>query len=139
MSLEVNTSCLQEHKIAQKSIWQIFVHELVHHLPYGTLSVSLALMLLSLISVLFDLSCISLHHHYHDQVNDACGMTSGVDILFHSFHFAHILFAASGTMVTFHRYSKNIFAGIIIGVISSVVFCTIADILLPYAAGRLLG
>jgi len=138
MSLEVNTSCLQAHNISRKSIWEIFSHELVHHLPYGTLSVALALMLLSMISVLFGLAAISAHH-VHDHAHDACGMVSGMDILFHSFHFAHILFAASGTMVTFYRYSKNVVAGILVGVVSSVVFCTIADILLPYAAGRLLG
>lgn len=138
MSLEVNTSCLEAHNISRKSIWEIFSHELVHHLPYGTLSVSLALMLLSLITVLFGLGSIS-SHHVHDHADHACGMISGMDILFHSFHFAHILFAASGTMVTFYRYSKNLVAGIIVGVVSSVVFCTLADILLPYAAGRLLG
>jgi len=138
MSLEVNTSCLQEHKISRKSIWQIFVHELVHHLPYGTLSVSLALMLLSLITVLFDLSAF-VAHGCQGHMHDNCGMTSGLDILFHSFHFAHILFAASGTMVTFYRYSSNVLAGIIVGIVSSVVFCTVADILLPYVAGRLLG
>lgn len=138
MSLEVNTSCLDAHHISRKSIWNIFSHELVHHLPYGTLSVALALMLLSMISVLFGLSNLC-SHHVHDHAQYACSMLSGMDILFHSFHFAHILFAASGTMVTFYRYSKNVFAGIIVGVLSSVVFCTLADILLPYAAGRLLG
>jgi len=68
MSLEVNTSCLEVHNISRKSIWEIFSHELVHHLPYGTLSVSLALMLLSLISVLFWLAPLSSHHaHYHSE------------------------------------------------------------------------
>ncbi len=138
MSLEVNTSCLQEHHISRKSMWQIFAHELGHHIPYGTVSVAFALMLLSMISVLFNLSEMA-HHHIHDSVDHVCGMSSGLDILFHSFHFAHILFAASGTMITFYRYSRNLWAGILIGIISSVVFCTIADILLPYAAGRLLG
>lgn len=138
MSLEVNNSCLDAQHISRKSIWDIFSHELVHHLPYGTLSVSIALMLLSLITVLFGLSAASAHH-VHDHATGACGMISGMDILFHSFHFAHILFAASGTMVTFYRYSKNMVAGIVVGVLSSVVFCTLADILLPYAAGRLLG
>ncbi len=139
MSLEVNTSCLDAHSISRKSIGQIFSHELVHHLPYGTLSVALALMLLSLITVLFGLSTICSHHEIHEHAHHACGMLSGMDILFHSFHFAHILFAASGTMVTFYRYSKNLVAGIIVGVLSSVIFCTLADILLPYVAGRLLG
>lgn len=138
MSLEVNTSCLDAHHISRKSMWRIFSHELMHHLPYGTLSVALALMLLSLISVLFGLSTMALEHA-HEHSAHVCGMHSGMDILFHSFHFAHILFAASGTMVTFYRYSKNLMAGILVGIFSSVVFCTLADILLPYAAGRLLG
>ncbi|MBP9764844.1 hypothetical protein KBD08_00725 [Candidatus Babeliales bacterium] len=139
MSLEVNTSCLDAQHISRKSIWEIFSHELVHHLPYGTVSVALALMLLSMISVLFGLSNICSHHTHDHAIHDACSMLSGMDVLFHSFHFAHILFAASGTMVTFYRYSRNIVAGIIVGVVSSVIFCTLADILLPYAAGRLLG
>lgn len=138
MSLEVNTSCLQEKSISRKSIWQIFVHELGHHVPYGTLSVAFALMLLSMVAVLFNLSEMA-HHHAGGCCGSACGMSSGLDILFHSFHFAHILFAASGTMITFYRYSKNLWAGVFIGIVSSVIFCTIADILLPYAAGRLLG
>jgi len=137
MSLEVNTSCLQEHHISRKSIWQIFIHELGHHVPYGTLSVAFALMLLSMIAVLFNLS--EMAHHGHGCCGSACGMSTGLDILFHSFHFAHILFAASGTMITFYRYSNRLWSGIFIGIVSSIVFCTIADILLPYAAGRLLG
>lgn len=140
MSLEVNNSCLDAQHVSRKSIWDIFFHELMHHLPYGTLSVASALMLLSMVSVFFvSHDAGSLAHHV-DHVHDgACGMTSGMDILFHCFHFTHILFAASGAMVTFYRYSKNLVAGVIAGIVSSVVFCTLSDILLPYAAGTLLG
>lgn len=140
MSLEVNNSCLHEHRVSRKSIWQIFSHELMHHLPYATLAVASAMMLLSMISVFFVGSHSEMLHSSMDHVHDhaACAQ-SGMDILFHSFHFTHILFAASGAMVTFYRYSKNMAAGIFAGIISSVVFCTLSDILLPYAAGSLLG
>ncbi len=141
MSLEVNNSCLDAHRVSRKSIWDIFSHELMHHLPYGTLSVACALMFLSMVSVFFVGSdAHALGHHAHDHAHDgACGLNSGMDILFHCFHFTHILFAASGAMVTFYRYSKNVAAGIVIGILSSAVFCTLSDILLPYAAGTLLG
>lgn len=141
MSLEVNNSCLDVQHVSRKSIWDIFSHELMHHLPYGTLSVASALMLLSMISVFFvSHDAHSLVHSCADHVHGAAGCAqSGMDILFHSFHFTHILFAASGAMVTFYRYSKNIVAGVIAGVVTSIVFCTLSDILLPYFAGRLLG
>jgi hypothetical protein len=141
MSLEVNNSCLDARHVSHKSIYNIFSHELMHHLPYGTLSVAIALMLLSMISVFFVSNNASLlAHSAADHVHDgSCGLNSGMDILFHAFHFTHILFAASGAMVTFYRYSKNIAAGVIVGIGSSVVFCTLSDVLLPYAAGRLLG
>src|SRR3990167_6676272 len=88
MSLEVNNSCLDVQHVSHKSIWNIFSHELMHHLPYGTLSVASALMFLSMVSVFFiahDTS--SLVHHAHDHAHDGpCGLTSGMDILFHSFH-----------------------------------------------------
>jgi len=142
MSLEVNNSCLDEQHISRKSIWDIFSHELMHHLPYGTLSVACALMLLSMIHVFFTASIVESLSHVHDHAHNhsgSCGMQSGMDILFHSFHFTHILFAASGAMVTFYRYSKNIMAGVMVGLVSSTIFCTLSDVLLPYFAGNLLG
>lgn len=138
MSLEVNNSCLDVKNISKKSIWDIFSHELMHHLPYGTLAVACALMLLSMISVFFTSGLVHALPHTHDH-SGACGMSSGMDILFHSFHFTHILFAASGAMVTFYRYSKNILVGVIVGTVSSAIFCTLSDVLLPYFAGSLLG
>ena len=124
MSLEVNNSCLDVHHVSRKSIWDIFSHELMHHLPYGTLSVACALMVLSMVSVFFVPDAHALAHHavQHSHDHGSCGMVSGMDILFHSFHFTHILFAASGAMVTFYRYSKNVVAGILLGIFSSVVF-----------------
>ena len=137
MSLEVNNSCLDAKHISKKSIWDIFEHELMHHFPYGTLSVTCALILVSLIHVFFTSNII--HATTHCNHGDTCHTLSDLNILFHSFHFTHILFAASGAMVTFYRYSKNTFAGIIVGIVASTIFCTLSDILLPYLAGNLLG
>lgn len=140
MSLEFNNSCLQASHLSKKSLWSIFSHELMHHLPYGTLSVACAMMLLTMIAVLWPAGAVEAF----DVVHECCEhghdtMMSAFDILFHSFHFTHILFAASGAMVTFHRYSTNVFYGVIVGVVTSSIFCTLSDILLPYAAGYVLG
>ena len=137
-NVQVATACVGPHDHNNQTIWQSFYHELLHHFPYATLSVALALMLLTLITVFFDAG--SMAGHVADACcHDGCSHTSGLDILFHSFHFIHILFATSGTIVTFRRYSENILAALAVGTLSSMVFCTLSDVLLPYAAGRLLG
>jgi hypothetical protein len=134
--------CVETHNHEKRSIWESFYHELLHHFPYATMSVALALMLLTLIHVLF-------YSNPQDLVTVAstcCGgheeitaQAAGLDTLFHCFHFAHILFATSGTIVTFRRYSQRIWVGLLVGTLSSMVFCTLSDVLLPYAAGRILG
>ena len=126
--------------VKKKNWWDIFKSEIVHHFPYGTLSVACAVMLLSFINVFFDTGiaeCVHhhAHHHAHDHVH-----TSGMDILFHTFHFIHIIFAASGAMLMYYRYTKkDLLKSAIIGVISASAFCTLSDILMPYAAGVMLG
>ena len=42
-------------------------------------------------------------------------------ILFHSFHFMHIVFAATGTMITYLRYSKKLLFGFLPGVGTNVM------------------
>lgn len=134
--VKTNLVCASSHDFQKQTIWQSFYHELLHHFPYATLSVALALMLLTVMNVFFNdgiaAATIAACH-------DGCCHTSGLDILFHSFHFIHILFATSGTVVTFRRYSDKVFAGLAVGILSSMVFCTLSDVLLPYAAGRILG
>lgn len=60
-------------------------------------------------------------------------------ILFHSFHYLHLVFAVTGTFVTFSRFSKNTFRGIIVSLIAPAIFCTLSDVALPSLAGDLLG
>ncbi len=60
-------------------------------------------------------------------------------MLFHSFHFMHIVFAATGTVITFRRFNKNLFSSLFVGMWVPVLFCTLSDSILPYLGGRALG
>lgn len=102
--------------------------ELYHHLPYAIFSVALGMIILSLL----------------DYTNGGTSVTteikcSGYHMLFHSFHFLHILFAATGTIITFSRFSRNILYALIVGTISPAIFCMLSDVVFPYFAGRILG
>ena len=124
------TCATSNQKPEKQDLWKSFQHELLHHFPYATLSVSLALMLLTLITVLF---------YSGTDATQGAAQEYGLDVLFHSFHFIHILFAVSGTIITFSRYSDRIVYGVVAGMLSAIVFCTFSDVLLPYVAGTLLG
>lgn len=107
--------------------------ELLHHLPYAIFSIALGLIILSFLDV-FGLS----HGHGHDHGHDHDVM-HGAHLLFHSFHFLHIIFAMTGSLVTFSRYSRNIVKGTLIALVSSLFFCTLSDVILPYLSGTVLG
>lgn len=107
-----------------------FKEELLHHLPYAIFSVALGMIILSLLD--YSSSMNSIGH----TAKIAC---SGYHLLFHSFHFLHVLFAATGTIITFSRFSPSIVKALIVGTISPVVFCMLSDVVLPYIAGRMLG
>ncbi|BDC34866.1 hypothetical protein Noda2021_08240 [Candidatus Dependentiae bacterium Noda2021] len=101
--------------------------ELAHHLPYAIFSVALSLVILSFVSFLS-----------FGQFEQGA-LKKGSKMLFHGFHFMHITFAATGTLITFFRFSKNIFRALITGITSTVFFCTISDSVLPYLGGSALG
>ncbi len=101
--------------------------ELMCHLPYAIFSVAFSLTILSFLS------------YTTTGVTDARLIRRGANVLFHSFHFLHIVFAATGTLITFFRFSNNIFRGILVGIFTTITFCTLSDAILPYLAGRLLG
>lgn len=108
-----------------------FKQELMHHLPYAIFSVALGMVILSLLDYASAANSVSLAAR-----KTAC---AGYHMLFHSFHFLHILFAATGTVITFSRFSKSIPKALIVGTISPAIFCMLSDVLLPNLAGRLLG
>jgi len=97
--------------------------ELLCHVPYAIFSVAFAMICLSILAFLKGDSVTSNDTHH----------------LFHNFHFLHLLFAATGTMLTFRRFSKNIGSALIVSFIVPIVFCTTSDALLPYLGGRLIG
>lgn len=101
--------------------------ELLHHLPYAIFSLSIGFVVLSIL--------------YFFGLGSAqkANLSQGYHILFHSFHYLHIVFATTGTFITFIRFSKNIFAGTILSIISPAIFCTLSDVALPALAGRFLG
>lgn len=104
------------------------VGELICHAPYAVFSVAFGIAILSFLSYLSSIAGAS-----HTVV------CRGADDLFHSFHFMHIVFASTGTLITFFRFSKNIFKGFLVGCLSAMVFCTLSDSILPYIGGTLLG
>lgn len=100
--------------------------ELIAHFPYAVFSVALSFIGVALLNYFsFGAAAETVKHGSH--------------VLFHTFHFMHIVFAAAGAMLTYFRYSKKIIEGIIISSLSTMVFCILSDILLPYAAGWILG
>lgn len=108
-----------------------FTSELMHHLPYAIFAVALAMVILTFIDYSSVMQSVG-----HAARKASC---SGYHMLFHSFHFLHILFAATGTVITFSRFSDNLFKTILVGTLSPAFFCMVSDVLLPYIAGRLLG
>ena len=101
--------------------------EIICHFPYAVFSVTMALTVMSFIM------------NFDDSVLSSVVEKKRLDILFHSFHFMHVVFAATGTMLTFMRYSKNIIAGLLVGIISPTFFCMLSDAILPYWGGILFG
>ena len=94
--------------------------EFLCHFPYAILSVALSIIALSLLSY------------------------SGIKIkesrqLFHSFHFLHILFAGTGAVLAFRKFSKNKLAALIVGLSVPTIFCTLSDSFLPFLGGWYLG
>ena len=102
--------------------------ELMHHFPYAIFSVAFGL---SILSFLVYFSFISSAH--------TTLVCQGSDALFHSFHFMHIVFASTGTLITYFRFSKNILKGVLMEALSTMVFCTLSDSIIPYIAGTLMG
>lgn len=104
------------------SLWE----ELVCHVPYAVFSIATGFIALSLIHFL----ALGV-----PEDSAACGY----HMLFHTFHYLHIMVAVAGASAMFFRYSRRIAWGFLIAVISPTFFCILSDILLPTLAGRMLG
>jgi hypothetical protein len=67
------------------------------------------------------------------------GFASASHVLFHVFHPLHLLFSTIATTAMFWRHERRLLKALLIGVVGSVGICGLSDIVLPYAAGLLLG
>lgn len=114
-------TCLHDHCCGG------LLEELVCHAPYAILSVTMCFVVLGFLDFL---SPSMLMHP---------DKTQKLDTLFHSFHFLHIVFSTTGAVVTFLRFSKRMFFGVIVSALSAAFFCFASDVLLPCVAGKLLG
>lgn len=107
----------------ESSLWQ----ELMCHLPYATFSVALGFVVLSLLKFL-SVGCVNVPMLY-----------SAYHLLFHSFHYLHLVFATVGTVVTFSRFSSRVVPCILVSMLSPAIFCTLSDVALPALAAQILG
>ncbi len=101
--------------------------EIMHHLPYAIFSVAFGLIILSFVDF------------FMPPMQSVSLTEKKLDILFHSFHFLHIIFAVTGSFIAFSRYSKNLIYGIVVSITTALFFCTLSDVILPYLGGTLLG
>ncbi len=115
------TACTEQQSLPprafepHKTLWD----ELSCHFPYAILSVAIALIVLSFLPV--------------------AEHVRGTDFefrLFHSFHFLHLLFAGTGTVLTLKKYGARPLVTMVMGFVVPALFCTLSDVLLPYVGGR---
>lgn len=113
----------EAHAVHKESLW----NELICHFPYAVFSVAFSLILISFVPLI------------PNAVVTAAAIKKQTHILFHSFHFMHIVFAAAGAMLTYLRYSRRLLPGIVVSTLSPTFFCILSDAILPYIGGRMLG
>lgn len=116
------------HTIVQEHHTHTLSQELLCHLPYAIFSVAFGLIVLS---------CLQF-------ITSGAAGTPAIPVkaakaLFHSFHFLHLIFAATGTVLMFLRFSANTLAALVVGTLAPAIFCLLSDVILPYIGGRLLG
>ncbi len=107
------------------SMWD----ELICHVPYTVFSLAFAFAFLG---ILHFLSITSFAMH-------ASKVYAGYHVLFHTFHYLHVIVAVTGAMITFFRFSNNIVLGFLVAVLAPTFFCVVSDIMLPAVAASVLG
>ena len=104
------------------SVWG----ELVCHVPYAIIALAFAFIFLSL-TFFFGLSLPEETARF------------GYHVLFHSFHYLHIIVSVAGAALTYFRFGRSWFVGVLVALIAPTFFCILSDILLPALSGRILG
>ncbi len=105
-------------------------HEFMCHVPYTVISLAVGFALASILHVIQ--AAIGVQ-------TDSEVISEGYEMLFHVFHYLHIVFAVMGTTVTFFRYSHKIVRGVLVSLAIPAFFCMLSDSVLPSVAGSVLG
>ncbi|MGA9530947.1 MAG: hypothetical protein WBQ73_03615 [Candidatus Babeliales bacterium] len=102
--------------------------EFLCHFPYAIIAVTCSMALIA---------CMT----YIAIINEAMDMhvEDASNIMFHTFHFMHIIFAATGSIITYCRFAPFSIYAIIINGLSAVFFCSLSDVIIPYVGGMLMG
>ncbi|MGE0206430.1 MAG: hypothetical protein AB7R69_01125 [Candidatus Babeliales bacterium] len=122
MEIETQKGSCHTHDHEQASV----LSELICHLPYAIFSVAFGLIILSFLA-------------FGGMADGSKAHAKGLHMLFHSFHFLHIIFATTGCLVTFSRFSSNIVKGLVVSLFTALFFCTLSDVVLPYLTGTMFG
>ena len=104
------------------SWWHIIKEEIMCHFPFALFSIALSMIILGF----FSFTTVGLDTKYAHR-------------LFHAFHFLHLLFAGTGVVIMFRRYSKNFFGALLVGFFVPAIFCTFSDAAIPYMGGYIFG
>lgn len=122
--MEGTTSFFKD--ITKTKTGSIVTTELACHFPYAVFSVALSLATAAILG-------------YFSFGAEPATVEHGSHVLFHTFHFMHIVFASSGTVLTFFRFSKKTLRGIVVGALSAIFFCVLSDSIMPYLVGEFMG
>lgn len=117
-----------EHHDQKKSLKNLLWEEFACHMPYGIVAVLAGLTIISIASAFVVTQSI-----------DPLLLKKLSKGLFHTFHFMHIVFATTGTILTYSRFSKNLLHAFLVGLLSPSFFCLLSDVVLPYVGARMLG
>lgn len=110
----------EHHVVCGTSLYE----ELSCHLPFAMYSVALSIVAVSVLTFMSDDYTLLSQRSYR---------------LFHSLHFMHLLFAGTGVVLTFRKYSKSILGTLVVGTVVPAIFCSLSDAIMPYLGGKLLG
>lgn len=100
----------------------IICRELNEHVPFTLVATLLAVVITSVVFLIYSSSIIST-----------------VTSLFYIFHPAHVFVSAVVSAGIFYKYRKSFLLAVVIGIASAVIIGSLSDIVLPYLGGTLFG
>lgn len=106
---------------------QYILTELMHHIPFSTFGVMVALLMMGVLTFLAEIA------GSHEAMPDA------LEDLYHVFHPSHIFISAVATTAMFTKHDKNVLKAVLVGFLGSIVICTLSDAIFPFIGGLMIG